>query len=70
MEYDLVRVTPNYRGVISANINDIWEIVKVWAPSLWIRELKGIPCSFHVLVSKLSFISCRVFRGKLQAAFQ
>lgn len=57
MEYNLVRVTPSYRGVLQANVNDIWEIVKVWAPSLWIRDLKGIPCSFHVLVRSLFIVS-------------
>jgi len=36
--------------MVEANIDDIWQLVKVWCPSLWIFSIKGTPCSFHVLV--------------------
>lgn len=45
----LVRVLTAYSGVVEANIEDIWQLVKVWCPSLWIFSIKGTPCSFHVL---------------------
>lgn len=53
-QYSFVRVTPNFTGVVNANIDDIWKIVKQWAPSLWIKECAGVPVRFHVLVRLLS----------------
>jgi hypothetical protein len=59
----LVRVLTKYNGVLEANVDEIWQLVKVWCPSLWIFSIQGTPCSFHVLV----ITSCPAFISILSA---
>jgi hypothetical protein len=49
-QLSLVRVTISYTSIVDADVEDIWKIVKLWCPSMWLHSIENSQISFQLLV--------------------
>lgn len=51
-QLSLVRVTISYTSIVDADVEDIWKIVKLWCPSMWLHSIENSQISFQLLAGE------------------